>query len=1167
MACPSCRAEVPAGARFCPSCGHPLAGGTSPAGRSDERRIVTVLFADLVGFTALSEARDPEQVKNLIDRCFSRLVVDIEAFGGMVDKIVGDAIVALFGAPTAHEDDAERAVRAALQMQQTIADMGPALGAPVRLRIGVNTGEVLVGALRAGGDSTVMGDVVNVAQRLQTLAGPGEVVVGPSTHGATRGVLDYEPLGTVQVKGREEPVDAYRAVCAVAPPGHRPRRVKAPLVGRDEELGVLCNGLTLALTRNRGHLALLLGEAGIGKTRLAEELATKAVEDFGARVLEGRCLPYGEANVWWPVAEAVRQACEIGPDDDDAATAAKCRAAVASALDVDAESDDASRVADGLRYLMGSGDALADVDPTRAREDAVGSLLSFVEGLASRRPLVLVLSELHWADTLVLEMADALMDRVRHLPFVLVGTARPELEERWTPAGGRFNQVVIHLDPLPPDAARQLLAALLGDEPPADLRDLLLERSGGNPFFLEELVALLGDDVRPSELPATLRGLVAARLDALPARERAVLEDAAVVGRAGRRVTVAALAKARGDEGAESLMDDLVSKDLLTLDDGAFEFRSELVREVAYETLTKAERARRHALVGSRFEARLKETDRHDEYLEHLAHHYGMAAELVCELGVVDGVPDDINHRALMAIEQAAIRAKKREVPRASLRLLDLAMRLLPDEAEDHRRLVHMERAKVKTTLRDLPGARDDLADGMALARAAGDDCDVARGLVIRGEIEQKEGDLAASEATLTEAVDMARPLGVPRVLGEALRQRGMTRLFGGDPIAAEGDIVEALDAARAAGARQEEAWALWSLAWNAFVQSRLADAEERLREALGLFTEIGDWGAADWARGLLGWVRFFQGRRAEAEELALSILDKSRQAGDRWALAMTLVLLSGVRLWEGRTDEAIEPAREAVALFRQIDDTRGRMQATASLARALAASGRVAEARSALDGLQDVVAYDTPGEVQVGMMLAGTMLFTGNADAALETLVREGVQVNVAGDLGRSEGRTLVGLALLQTGDARQAVDELQSAADQAPADGPRANALATLGLARVCVGEPQCALDAVEAVPGIEAATYLDRSMASAVRGFALAQLGRADEAADAFDAALSMVDATGDRMMQAVLRLAAAEGLGRPDLAEEARRRLAVMGVDGAGWHRAFSLAASAISRAGS
>jgi class 3 adenylate cyclase/tetratricopeptide (TPR) repeat protein len=1169
MTCPSCGAAAPEGARFCPSCGHPLQG------RADERRVVTVVFADLVGFTTLSEGRDPEHVKNLVDRCFSRLGADVDAFGGQVDKIVGDALVALFGAPTAHEDDAERAVRAALQMQCTLAGMAEELGGePPRLRVGVNTGEVLVGGI--GGDYTAMGDVVNVASRLQTRSAPGDVVVGPGTYLATRSVICYEPLGPVQVKGRGEAVDAWQAVGTAAPPGHRPRRATTPLVGRDEELGVLCNGLSLALTRQRAHLALLLGEAGIGKTRLSEELATVAAEKHGARVLEGRCLPYGEANVWWPIADALRQACAISPSDDAVTTADKCRAAVAEALGLANDDAEVARVVEGLRYLMGDFEALLDVDPARARDEARWSLETYLEAAVARRPLVLVLSELHWADTLVLELVDHLLDRMRNLPFVLVGTARPELEERWMPAAGRFNQVVLHLDPLPADAARELLAHLLGDQPTPELRDLLLERSGGNPFFLEELVALLGDDggVRPSELPATLRGLVSARLDALSPRERAVLEDAAVVGRSGRRETVVALAESRGDTSADALLDQLASKELLTLDtgpDAPFEFRSEMVREVAYETLTKAERARRHAAVAERFESRLRQTDREDEFLELLAHHYGMAAELVHELGRVDGVPADITNRALHAIERAAVRAKQRELPRLSLRLLDLALRLLPDKAHRHRRLVLLERAKAKTTLRDLPGARVDLEQGMELAEEAGDQCDLARGLIIRGEIEQKEEDLAASDRTFTEAIARLGELDPPQpqLLGEALRLRGMTRLFFGDPSAAEADIEAALAAARAAGARQQEAWALWSLAWNAFVQSRLGDAEQRLHEAHAVFKDIGDWGAVDWTYGLLGWVRYFQGRRAEAELLALKILGQARDVGDKWALAMTLVLLSSVRMWEGRTDEAIEPAREAAGLFAEIDDARGVMQASATLARTLAASGRVDEARQLLAERMAADTAEVAGEFQTGVMLSTSLLQFGDAEAALQALASQRVEANIGGDMGRSEGRSLIGLGLLQLGDAEQALEEIQNAADNAPADGPRANALALLGLARVCLGQSEAALAAASEVAPIEASTYADRSMAELVTGLANVQLGRFDEAADAFGRALSILDATGDRLMQATARLAAAEGLAAMEhtasagLRDEAETRLAAMRIDAPGWRKVFRLAASARS----
>ena len=310
MNCPSCGSLAPDGARFCPSCGHALVT------RQDERRVATVLFADLVGFTSLSESADPEQVKNIVDRTFERLAGDVVSYGGQVDKVIGDALVAIFGAPVAHEDDAERAVRAGLRMQERLEQLNRDGGLDLRMRIGINTGEVLVGALRAGGDYTAMGDVVNTASRLQTIAQPGQVVVGPATHAATSRAVRYEPLGSLSVKGRDGAVDAWQAVSAIAPPGARTARPVTPLVGRDDEFIVLRASLTTAVTRRRTHFIMMVGEAGVGKTRLAAELGNEAVEQHDARVLTGHCIPYGETDAWYPIGAMVAAACCVDLDDD-----------------------------------------------------------------------------------------------------------------------------------------------------------------------------------------------------------------------------------------------------------------------------------------------------------------------------------------------------------------------------------------------------------------------------------------------------------------------------------------------------------------------------------------------------------------------------------------------------------------------------------------------------------------------------------------------------------------------------------------------------------------------------------------------------------------------------------------------------------------------------------
>jgi class 3 adenylate cyclase/tetratricopeptide (TPR) repeat protein len=1164
MTCPACAAAVPDGARFCPSCGHLLHA------RADERRVVTVLFADLVGFTTFSEGRDPEQVKNLVDRCFERLVADINAFGGRVDKIVGDAVVALFGAPVAHEDDAERAVRTALQMQRTLAAMTVDLDAHVQLRIGVNTGEVLVGGLRAGGgDYTAMGDVVNVASRLETLAAPGEVVVGPATHAATREVVQYECLGEVQARGREEPITAWRALAALAPPGYKPRRAPTPLVGRDEELGVLRHALAAAVSRTRAHLVLLLGEAGIGKSRLAAELAGAARAEHDALVLEGRCVPYGEANVWWPVAEALRQACGIEPSDPAPVSAEKSRAAVVRATGLPADDPEAVRLSDGLRYLMGDEDALPHVDPARAAEDARRSLVTLLEALAGQQPIVLVLSELHWADRLVLDLVEHLLDRLRHLPVVLVATARPELEEQWSPHPTRHNLVALHLDPLDARAGRDLLTALLGEEPPPDLRDALLERSGGNPFFLEELVALLNEaDVRRGqELPATLRGLVAARLDALPPAERAVLEDAAVFGRTGPIAPLAVLAVNRTDPDVHATLRALAARDLLAEQDGEFEFRSELVREVAYETLTKAERARRHAALADWLAANARATDREDEYLEQLAHHYGAAAELRQELGGVDGIPADICDIALQAIERAAVRAKQRDMHAVSIPLLDRALRIQPPGPGRPKRRVLLERARARTYLHDLDGARQDLAEVFAQIDGGHHPISRAKALLVQGHILQTEGDLAGSAASLDDAIAGFRALEDHRGEAEALSMRGMTSLFAGRADEAEASIHEALDVFRTLGATREEAWALWNLAWISFEQGRLQQAEERLDESARAFTEAADWGGLKWAHGLLGFVKFFQGKRKEAGEIVAHVLHKIAESGDRWAHGMVLVLQANIRQWEGRTAEAVEPATEAMRMFEGIADIRGQGLSYATLGRVLVASGRVQEAFALFDRADEEL---PPTDFLQDMSLprAGAGTHIGDSAVAMAALQQLREAPELPGDMIHSEARTLLGLATLQSGDVGGALAHAEAAVDTAVADGGRANALALLTLCLAAAGRPSAAVEAHDRLVAVDVRTYLDSMLGLVGRAGALVQAGDEAGARAAYDEAQRVVDGTGDRVHQATVRLARARGLealgadDAPTVLRDAQSRLDQLGITARGWDTVFRLGASGL-----
>ncbi|MCH7789890.1 MAG: AAA family ATPase [Acidobacteria bacterium] len=376
--CPTCGDDVADGARFCASCGHELTN------RVDERRVVTVLFGDLVGFTAMSEHEDPERIKRVIDDVFAVLADDITSFGGNVDKVVGDGIVALFGATIAHEDDAERAVRAALRMQRSVADFAERESVPLEMRIGVNTGEVLVGSISADGDWTAMGDVVNTASRLQSMADPGSVVVGEVTHEATHRAVFYQAIGDVELRGRDDSVRAWIARTVLGLPGQRRGREARPIVGREGEISLLCNAIDSAFVRRRSFTMIVAGESGIGRSRLVDEVVAYATEEHSAALLEAPCVPYGEADRWFPVAELVRYAIGIRLGDPPAAA----RAAVSDGLSVafGTDTDDAvvRRATTGLMHLLGYETPLAGIEPERAAIEAARAFRTSLQARLNR---------------------------------------------------------------------------------------------------------------------------------------------------------------------------------------------------------------------------------------------------------------------------------------------------------------------------------------------------------------------------------------------------------------------------------------------------------------------------------------------------------------------------------------------------------------------------------------------------------------------------------------------------------------------------------------------------------------------------------------------------------------------------------------------------------------
>ncbi len=1164
------------GARFCASCGHALVN------RGDERRIATVLFADLVGFTTMSEALDPEQVKNLVDACFQLLARDVTAFGGQVDKIVGDAIIALFGAPVAHEDDAERAVRAALRMQETLATYRADTGAPVHLRIGVNTGEVLVGALRAGGDYTAMGDVVNTAQRLETLAEPGTVVVGPACHAATDQVIAYRALGSVDVKGRDEPVEAWAALETLLPPGRRPRRQQSPFVGRDAELGVLGNAIDAAVERQRAHLLLLIGEAGVGKSRLATEAAERARCFHDAHVFEGRCVPYGEANVWFPIAEALRQACEVAPDSPLPEAEAQLVRAVDAALTRGDTGPEVKRVVNGLLYLMGYEVPLREIDPQRAREEATRAVLTFLEGATATRPVVMVLSDLHWADPVILDLVATLVDRLSRQRFVLIATARQAVTEQWTVPTGRHNTVLVNLDPLDASAAGALLDTLVDIDVPDSVRSVLLDRSGGNPFFLEELVALVGDaDTADTtllagigalgDLPDTLRGLVAARLDGLTPAERGSLEDASVWGRSGPTEALEIMAaKLRGIDDLSSVLSGLADKEILQVDGPHWAFRSDLIREVAYGTLTKADRARRHHGIASYLASTVPNCrDAHERLVDMVAYHFGAAADLIVELGPVHGVPSTVTGHALDWLEEASRRAEVAQALPVAEALYSQALRLLGTEASIRRANLLLGRAAVRAQRRAIVGARADITEAHALAIDLGDETALARTLLVLGEVERDDGDLAAALATLDRAVEHYRALDDKQGAAKAMREIGMSRIFLGDNEGAEAAIRDALAASRDVDDRRGEAWALQHLAWISFVEGRAAEAEGRLSRAADTFAELGDVGGLGWALGLLAYVCFIRGDLVRADELGAQVLVEARERGDRWGEGMMLMLGAGVRCWSGRTLESVEYAREAHALFHTIGDKFGQAQALGTLGRVLVAVGRVGEG---LTMLEDAMAdsFDDPTSQDRAMFvtaLAGASAAAGDVSRALPAFQRlnEESPVGAAAGLGSGgfERAVAYGLTMLQSGQLGEALAALRPAAIGDPDRPVSPYAESALALALAATGQTDEVIELADAVVADDTATYLDRAYAVMAVSLARARVGDPD-GIGRLDIAIEAIDATEDVVAQAVTRLVRAASLGAlgaegsEAAAAEAQARLDALGVDADGWRTIIRLA---------
>ena len=647
----------------------------------EERKIVTVLFADLVDSTARAELLDPEDVRAQLAPYFASVRAEIERFGGTVEKFIGDAVMAVFGAPASHEDDPRRAVRAAFAMRDAIEELNAGSDADLHLRIGVNTGEAVV-ALDAveTGVGFVTGDVVNTCQRLEAAAPTDGILVGEATYHATAGAVEYRDAGEIEAKGKSEPVAAWEALSA----REEAERPPTPLVGRRQELSQLLDALVRVREERTPQLVSLVGVPGIGKTRLARELVNAIeAEPDTATWLSGRCLPYGDGVSFAALAEMARAQAGILTTDSEAEAAAKLRAAV-EALPGEA---DAGWLETHLRPLVG----LAAEAP-EAREDSFAAWRRFFEALAEVRPLVLVFEDLHWADPGVLDFVDHLVDWASGVPLLVLCTARPELLERrpdW--GGGKLNAITISLSPLSDAETGDLVGAVLGQEPPPAVEEALLAQAAGNPLYAEEYARMLVERgllvrdngswrlaQRDLPLPESVQGTIAARIDTLPADEKAVLQEAAVVGKVFWLGAVAAGASLEREE-AERLLHQLERKEFVRrerrssiADEAQLAFRHVLVRDVAYGQLPRPRRAEAHTRAAAWLESLGGE-----ELAEQLAYHYERALELRQALGEETA---DLAGRAVVAFHQAGEQALGVNAFEAARRFFAAELDLRPED-------------------------------------------------------------------------------------------------------------------------------------------------------------------------------------------------------------------------------------------------------------------------------------------------------------------------------------------------------------------------------------------------------------------------------------------------------------------------------------------------------
>ncbi|MBA3432565.1 MAG: AAA family ATPase [Actinobacteria bacterium] len=973
LTCPSCGQENPHGFRFCGACAAPLA--TEPSPRREERKVVTVLFADLVGFTARAERLDPEDVRALLAPYHERLRAELERFGGTVEKFIGDAVMAVFGAPIAHEDDPERAVRAALAICDWVAEDAAGLD----VRVGVNTGEALV-ALNvrpSEGEAMAAGDVVNTAARIQAGAPVNTILVGEQTYRATAHAIDYHDAEAVVAKGKSEPIAVWEALQTRARHGiDVAQRPAVPLVGRQRELELLVSTLARVREERAPQLVTLVGVPGIGKSRLVYELS-QAVER-GTELItwrQGRSLPYGEGVTFWALGEIVKAQAGILENDSAAEAAAKLERAVA---ELAPDPEEAQWLDAHLRPLIGIGGA----ESGAGAGEPFAAWRRFLELLAERRPLVLVFEDLHWADDALLDFVDGLVDRVSDVPLLVLATARPEFLERrpgW--GGGKTNAVTLSLPPLPDDDSARLVSTLL-DRPllAAERQHALLMRIGGNPLYAEQYARAFVERGDLVDLPETVQGIIAARLDGLSQEEKRVLQDAAVVGKVfwlAAVEAIAGLARAELDE----ILHRLERKQFVqrarrsaVAGEAEFAFRHVLLRDVAYGQIPRSARAQKH----QRAAEWLESLGRADDHAEMLADHYVNAVEFARASG---GAEPELVERAHRALRDAGDRAAALAAYAAAVGFYESALELSPGDAGDRGALLlRLGRARFAA---ESAGA-EELEAALEALRAAGDNEGAAEAAVALRTVAWYEGDRDRADAWLDEALALVRErpdspakaqalvaragshfvageyvealrlgrealplverLGLDAVRARVLNTVGISRVFLGEPEGV-GDLEQAVAIAREANAFEQLHGALNNLSEAQFFLGNIAEGAQTYEELVEIMERFGRDTDRRWGRAALAGIRAGEGRWDEAISLADEFIAETEAGSPHYLEPICRVVRASIRLARGDAAGASTDSERALQVARPTRDAQAVAPALHARATVLLAEGRRDEA------------------------------------------------------------------------------------------------------------------------------------------------------------------------------------------------------------------------------